>query len=268
MLRVLERQLIYFPSRLPQEIPVPSFTHGVAEEVRLRTEDGVAIHAWHVRAAEPTKPEPPVLLYFHGNAGNVLDRRDHVDDFAARGLDVFIVSYRGYGKSEGTPSEAGLYRDADAAYEHLVRAQSVSPWRIIAYGQSLGSAVAVELATRREVGGVIIESGFTSLPELGRRVYPFVPRFVFAWLEHRLDSLGKISRVRAPVLVIHGDRDEIVPVDMGRRLFEAAPGPKEWYAVHGATHNDTPWVGGSLYYSRIADFARRTVQERGRGERP
>ena len=255
MLRALERQLIYFPTPIPREMPPPALRHGAAEDVYLETADGVTVHGWYVRSAR-AEPEPPIVVHFHGNAGNLLDRQDHVDELAARGLDVFILSYRGYGKSEGSPSEQGLYRDAEAAYEYLVRERGAVPRRIVPYGQSLGSAVAVELATRHEVGGVILESPFTSAPELGRRFYPFLPDVVFDHLEHRFDSIGKIGRLRAPLLVIHGERDEIVPVDMGRRLFEAAPEPKEWYALPHAGHNDTFIAGGSEYYERIADFAR------------
>ncbi|MGH7545150.1 MAG: alpha/beta hydrolase, partial [Gemmatimonadota bacterium] len=123
MLRVLERQLIYFPSPLPREMPPPDLAHGAAEDAYLTTEDGVTVHGWYVTArGAPERGEGarPVVLHFHGNAGNILDRADHVDALAARGLDVFILSYRGYGKSEGAPSEAGLYRDAEAAYAYLV----------------------------------------------------------------------------------------------------------------------------------------------------
>lgn len=258
MLGVIERQLIYFPAPLPRELPPPELAHGSAEDVYLRTGDGVTVHGWYVRSSR-AQAEPPLLLHFHGNAGNILDRRDHADDLAARGVDVFLLSYRGYGKSGGTPSEQGLYLDAEAAYAHLTGERGVVPRRIIAYGQSLGSAVAVELATRREVGGLILESPFTSAPELGRRFYPFLPGAVFDRMEHRFDSLAKIGRVTAPLLVIHGERDEIVPVDMGRRLFEAAPGPKEWYGIPHAGHNDTYWAGGPAYYDRIAEFARRAT---------
>lgn len=259
MLGVLERQLIYFPAPLPREMPPPDLAHGTAEDAYLRTEDGVTVHGWYVTASRGPDGRRPVVLHFHGNAGNILDRADHLDALAARGLDVFILSYRGYGKSEGTPSEAGLYRDAEAAYAYLVGERAVEPGRVVPYGQSLGSAVAVELATRRPVGGLILESPFTSAPELGRTFYPLLPAFVFDRLEHRFDSLSKIGGVRAPLLVIHGERDEIVPLGMGRRLFEAAPGPKEWYGIPHAGHNDTFWVGGDAYYDRIAAFARRAV---------
>lgn len=262
MLGALERQLIYFPSPLPREMPPPDLAHGTAEDAYLTTGDGVTVHGWYVTARDaPERAEGgrPVVVHFHGNAGNILDRADHIDALASRGLDVFILSYRGYGKSEGAPSEAGLYEDAEAAYAYLVSERGIEPGRIVPYGQSLGSAVAVELATRRAVGGLVLESPFTSAPELGRKFYPLLPDFLFERLEHRFDSLSKIGRVRVPLLVIHGERDEIVPVGMGRRLYEAAPGPKEWYAIPHAGHNDTYWVGGDAYYDRIGAFARRAV---------
>ena len=263
MLRVLERQLIYFPSSLPREMPPPDLPHGTAEDAYFTTEDGVTVHGWYVTAHDAPEGSRAVVVHFHGNAGNILDRADHVDALAARGVDVFILSYRGYGKSEGEPSEAGLYEDAEATYAYLVGERGIEPSRVVPYGQSLGSAVAVELATRHPVGRLILESPFTSAPELGRRFYPFLPDFIFDRLEHRFDSLSKIGRVRAPLLVIHGEQDEIVPVEMGRRLYEAAPEPKEWYAIPHAGHNDTPWVGGDAYYDRIAAFARRAAAEPG-----
>ena len=258
MLRLLERQLVYIPSRLPADAPPPPLEHGRVEDVTLEAADGVRLHAWYVASRRPARPTP-VLLHFHGNAGNILDRAEHADAFAARGLDVLLLSYRGYGKSGGTPSETGLYRDADAAYDYLVEVRGVPPERIVAYGQSLGSAVAVDLAARRPAGGLIVESGFTSAPELGRRLYPFLPEFVFRWMAHRFASVEKIARVRAPVLVVHGLQDEIVPVEMGRRLYETARAPKEWYELPGAGHNDTWSVGGDAYYERLATFARRVA---------
>lgn len=263
MLHVLERRFIYFPAALPEDLAPPELVHAVAEDVRLRTDDGVSLHGWYAKATRPAAPQPPVLLHFHGNAGNILDRVELLDRLAAVGLDILIIDYRGYGKSGGAPSEEGLYRDADAAYGALVRDRGVPAGRVVLHGQSLGAAVAIDLATRRTVAGLIVEAGFTSAPDLGRRFYGFLPGFVFDRLRNRYDALTKIAQVQAPTLVVHGTADEIVPLDMGRRLFEAAPGPKELYLVEGAGHNDAHWVGGDAYYRKIAEFALQAVAQQG-----
>lgn len=263
MLRVLERRFIYFPTPLADELSPPLLGHAVAEDVWLRTEDGVSLHGWYVRTARPAAPQPPVLLHFHGNAGNILDRVEFLDRLTAVGLDILIFDYRGYGKSRGAPSEEGLYRDADAAYGSLVQARGVPAGRVVVHGQSLGAAVAIDLAARRPVAGLVVEAGFTSAPDLGRRFYRFLPDFVFQRLRNRFDALRKIGRVQVPTLVIHGTADEIVPLDMGRQLFEAASGLKELYLVEGAGHNDTHWVGGDAYYRKIAEFAVEAVAREG-----
>lgn len=256
MLEAIERQLIYFPARVPRDAPTPSILGAaVVEEVWLDTDDGVRVHGLYARGNGALGE----LLFFHGNAGSLYDRLDNVALLVELGLNVLIMDYRGYGKSEGTPSEAALYADGLLAYRHLTATRGVDPARLIIFGRSLGSTVAVELATREPAAAVVLESAFTSAGELGRVHYGFLPAMVFRALTHQFDSLSKVPRLGAPVLYIHGTIDNIVPMRMGRRLYEASPEPKEWYEIEGAGHNDTLWYGGRDYAQRFSDFVSRHV---------
>jgi pimeloyl-ACP methyl ester carboxylesterase len=221
--------------------------------VWLRSADGVNLNAWHVCT---DAPRVGTLLFFHGNGGNLSHRAGHVEGMAAQGLDVLLLDYRGYGKSGGVPSERCLYADAEAAYAWLVGERGVSPEEIVLFGESLGAAVATEMATRHDAAALVIESGFTSVREVGKMAYPFLPGFAFDRLGHRYDSLGKLPGIRVPVLVVHGGSDEIIPVEMGRRLFAAANPPKHWMQIEGAGHNDLPEVGGERYLRALGEFAR------------
>lgn len=259
MLGALERQLIYFPARVRSEAATPVIpgARGV-EEVWLEAEDGVRVHGLYAMAGRPFAD----LLFFHGNAGSLYDRLHNVGLLLDLGFNVLIIDYRGYGKSEGTPSEVGLYEDGALALRHLLEDRGVEPARLVLFGRSLGSTVAVELALERQVGAVILESAFTSARELGRVHYGWLPKVVFESMTHRFDSLEKVPRLRTPALFVHGSADAIVPVEMGRRLFEASPEPKEWYVIEGAGHNDTVAVGGEEYLQRLREFARKNVVDR------
>jgi fermentation-respiration switch protein FrsA (DUF1100 family) len=262
----LERQLIYFPTRYPDglwDLDAVTRNSGASlEDCFFDTEDGVRLHAWWCRPAHAEGVTADmVLLWFHGNAGNLSHRADLVLRLARTPVQVFIVDYRGYGRSEGRPSEHGLYADADAAWRYLVHDRGVAPQRIVLFGDSLGAAVAVDLATRVEAAGLIVQSAFTSVPDMAARHYPFVPK---ALIRTRMDSLAKIADVAEPKLFIHSPSDEIVPYELGRRLYEAAPGPKRFLDVPGATHNDTDAVGGHRYFDAIRDFVAQCWQ-RGEG---
>jgi fermentation-respiration switch protein FrsA (DUF1100 family) len=185
-------------------------------------------------------------LFLHGNAGNIGQRADHIAEIAAAGSDVLIIDYRGYGRSQGHPSERGLSMDADAAYDYL--AAKGKP--IVLHGESLGSAVAVELATRHPIAGLILESPFTSLRAEANTVLPVIGPLV-VW---GFDSKSRIARVHAPLLLIHGDHDQTVPYRLGRELYEAAPGPKTLWTVPGGDHNDLLGVAGPEYRDRLRRF--------------
>jgi fermentation-respiration switch protein FrsA (DUF1100 family) len=166
-------------------------------------------------------------------------------------VDTFLLDYRGYGKSEGSPDEAGTYADARAAHGWLV-ARGVSPERLVLFGESLGSGVATQLATEVKARALVLESPFTSVPDMARAVYPFLP--LWPLVRTRYDTVSKVGKLRMPLLVLHGERDEVVPFAQGRRVFEAAPGPKRFFAIPGAGHNDTYLVGGDAYWRALADF--------------
>jgi fermentation-respiration switch protein FrsA (DUF1100 family) len=246
ILLLFERRLIYFPMSAHEVTPSGM---GLAhEELSLRAEDGVRLHGWFL----PVKDPRGSVLVCHGNAGNVSHRLDRALLIQSRlGLDVLLFDYRGYGRSEGSPDEPGTYRDARAAYEWL-RGHGQAPERIVIFGESLGAAVALELALAVPARALVLESPFTSIPDMARAVYPFLP--VWPLVRTRYDNLGKIGRLGLPLLVLHGDRDDVVPFAQGKRLFDAAPGPKRFFAIPGAHHNDTYLVGGDAYWRAIADF--------------
>jgi len=239
---------VFFPDR--QVGPPPA---GVEERFFL-TEDGQRLHAWYVRPRDGGT----VLLWSHGNAGNIDSRRPLLLALAARGLGVLAYDYRGYGRSEGSPSERGVYLDATAAFDDLV-ARGTDPATIACFGESLGGAVSIEVATRRRCGAIIAVSTFTRLADVARRHYGPLGSLA----GDRFDSLARLSRVSAPVLVAHGDQDEIVPFELGERLFAAAPEPKRFFRIAGADHNDA--LGRPALLDAIAEFAREAVARRGPG---
>jgi pimeloyl-ACP methyl ester carboxylesterase len=241
-----EETLLYFPTRALAAAPEDHPYRLAAEDVRPRTEDGVELFGWWIRGEGKR-----AVLFFHGNAGNAADRLDRAKILHDRfGLDVFLVDYRGYGRSSGSPSEAGLERDARAIYE-AATSRGFPPEGIVVFGESLGSAVAVGLAAERPCGGVILETPFLSIRAMARRHYPFVPGFL---IRTRFDNGARIAAVRAPKLFLVAERDEIVPSAQGRRLFELAPPPKRLYEIPGAGHNDTYATGGEPYWEAIRSF--------------
>ncbi len=226
----LEQSSVFIPYREIEQTPQAVGLE--YEEVCLRAADGAQLHGWfigrpHARAT---------VLFLHGNGGNISHRVQKVRIFHDLGLEVFVFDYRGYGRSRGVPSEKGLYADARAAYDHLVGERGAAPAKIILYGESLGSAVAVELATEKEVGGIILEGAFTSIADMARRVFPFLPS---VFLRYHFNTLEKVRRIRRPLLVIHSRNDEVVPFSMGRRVFDGAGSDaKDILAVYGG-HNES-----------------------------
>jgi fermentation-respiration switch protein FrsA (DUF1100 family) len=253
LVRVFENRLIYFPPPLAQGLESPAEYGLQLEEVWLIAEDGVKLNAWFLSAASSSK----ALLVFHGNAENLGLGLPRLKALSKLGANILAIDYRGYGKSQGSPNEAGIYRDAEAAYRYLVEARRIATRNIFIYGQSLGSAVAIDLASRRECGGLIVESGFTSGREMARRMFR-IPFFEYL-PKSRFDSLAKISRVRCPVLVIHGTEDDVLPASMGERLYAAAPQPKSLLLVEGARHNNVFWLGGERYLQRLVRFVNGSV---------
>jgi hypothetical protein len=239
---LFQRRLIYFPYPGPVPLPAGPRYDGL-REVDLKTADGVGLKAWYW----PGKRQL-VLYVLHGNAGHRGFRLEWLERLRATGAGTFIVDYRGYGGSEGSPSEEGLYRDAEAGAAWLAD-QGVGP--LVYVGESLGTAVAVELARRRPPQALVLQSPFTSLADVGRFHYSYLP--VRLMLRDRFDVVGKIAEIDCPVLVIHGTNDSIVPTSMGRRVFESARGPKEWLELAGRDHNDALWDEAS-YSARLKLF--------------
>ncbi len=227
---LVQRQLMYFPdSRTPEPARA-----GVPEmrEVTLTTEDGLRLMAWY-RPAQT--PDGPVIVFFHGNAGNIGDRGAKIRPFIDAGFGVMLVSSRGYGGNPGSPTEEGLNRDGRAAMEFLSN-NGVPSRGVVLYGESLGSGVAVEMATERPVGGVVLEAPFTSVADVAASQFFFVPaRYL---VRDRFDSLSKIDAIGAPLLILHGERDRVISVRYGRRLFAAARQPKTSLFYPGGGHND------------------------------
>jgi uncharacterized protein len=231
---VFQERLLYLPHVGREHIGTPADRGMAWEEVALTTEDGVTLDAWWI----PAEPARGSLLFFHGNAGNISYRLDSIRQFNRLDLSVLILDYRGYGRSEGRPSEAGTARDARAGWQWLIEQQGLSPEEIVLFGRSLGASVAAELAASRAPGekpaAVILESSFRSVPKLGQRLYPFLPVRWLARLEY--DTESYVTRIEAPLLVIHSRDDEIIPFSEGEAVFEAAGEPKQLLVIRGG-HN-------------------------------
>jgi len=217
------------------------------QDVQLTTADDVRLHAWWIPATDPRG----TLLFFHGNAGNISHRATSIDHFNRLGLSVLIVDYRGYGQSEGRPSEQGTALDARAAWQWLTEEQGVAPENTVLFGRSLGAAVAAELATEVQTAGVILESAFRSVPDLGQRLYPFLPvrwlsRFQYPVIDH-------VQEIRAPILIIHSQDDEIIPYSEGEAVYNAANEPRQLLTIRGG-HNTGFMISESDYLAGLDAF--------------
>ena len=246
MLGTIQRSMLYYPTSVLEM--TPEDMNLAYEDIFLETSDGVKLHGWFV----PGNTALATLLFLHGNAGNISHRVENIKRLNALGLNVFILDYRGYGRSEGSPHEKGLYLDAEAAFSYLLSRNDVAPNRIAVFGRSLGGAVAVDLCSRVNCQSLILESTFTSMADMSRAIFPFLP--VGRFLPERYDSEKKIKSIRIPLLQFHGNRDEIIPFKLGQALFEHAPGPKEFVPIPGAGHNNTYGVGGTWYLDKIREF--------------
>ena len=252
MTRALLNALLYLPSRAIVRSPADAGLRH--RELALHTSDGERLHGWWIPARSERVGH---VLLFHGNGGNIGDRVALAALLAAAGLDVLLFDYRGYGRSSGRPGEHGTYRDARAALAGLRELPGVDRSRVLYLGESLGGGVAVELALEHPPAGLVLLSAFTGVREMARLHYPFVPA---AAVPDAYPSLRRIGELRAPLLVLHGEDDAIVPVEHGRRLYEAAPGPKRLRTVPGAGHNDIVSVAGTRLAREIAAWAREGVR--------
>ena len=241
-----EDRMVYFPEAGP--VPVPAGLP--VQPVSFSAGEGVRLSAWVI---VPESDTARWILILHGNAGNLGSpgRPEHNRQLRDLGLGLLALDYRGYGESQGKPSEAGLYADARAAYAYLTQVRRIPAQRIVIYGHSLGAAVAIELATTAPAAGLIVEGAFTSVPDRGAELWPLIPVRLIA--RNRFPSLERIGRIRMPVLVIHGRDDTTIPIAHGRRLFQAASEPKTFLEVAGG-HDDAYAVGARVYQEGIHRF--------------
>ena len=226
---LFQRKLQYMPMGKMWEIA--SYNLEGFEEERLTTSDKIKIYAWY----KPAKKGKKIILYFHGNAGNMGERAHKFSAFANQGFGVLAISYRGYYRSEGSPSEAGLMRDADAALQFLLQ-QNYQAENIILFGESLGSGVAVQMATKFNFAAIILESPYSSIAGVAQKKYWYAP--VKLLLKDKFESIKFISKISEPVLIFHGTADKIVSYQEGKKLFDAANMPKKLITVEGAGHVD------------------------------
>lgn len=245
----LQRHLMYFPDTT-YFTPKTAGLTGVSEEV-LQTPDGARVLAWYA----PAKPGQPTLLYFHGNAGSLETRIERIRKYMARGLGVFMMTYRGFGGSSGEPSEAANVADAKLAYDMLTERLGIAPVDIIVYGESLGTSVAVQVAGAREVAGIVLDAPYTSMVDLAALHHPWIPGRWF--MTDRYETRRHIKAVTAPLLILHGEIDDIVPVTMGREIFNLANAPKTIKTFQGAGHADHYLFGSyDALYTWIAALRR------------
>ena len=245
---LFQSRLLYLPNiGGPGLVATPDDIGLAFEEARFTTEDGVALHGWFI----PADGAQRVLLYCHGNGGNISHRLDSIHLFHGLGLSVFIFDYRGYGLSAGRPTEEGTYRDAEAAWRHLRDARGFSEEQVIVYGQSLGAAIAAHVAGERRAAALILESPFTSIADVASRHYWFLP---VRWLTRfEYPTVAYVRNVHAPTLVIHSPQDEITPFALGRRVFEQANEPKAFLEISG-DHNTGFLLSGARYTDGLRKF--------------
>jgi len=249
-----QRSFMYFPD---PHLPTPSAV-GLAgvEVVQLHTEDGLKLVAWYA----PNEGARYTAIVFHGNAGNIGMRAFLVHALHDAGCSVLLVEYRGYGGNPGSPSEEGFYKDARAAWKYLESREDVDASRLIVFGKSIGTGPATQLATERQPAGLVLDSPFTSAIDVGVHHYWYLPVRWLIW--DKFDNLSKIDEVKCPVLVIHGDRDRIIPIEHGRKVFQFAEEPKEFVVVEGAGHNsvvDTDRQGYVSAIKRLLETAEKRV---------
>ncbi|CAN5566103.1 alpha/beta hydrolase [soil metagenome] len=245
---LMQSRLVHLPNVAGRALMATPANIGLAhDEVWLVTQDGVRLHGWFV----PAEGARGTVLFFHGNAGNISHRLESILIFHRLGLNVFIIDYRGYGRSEGRPSEVGLYRDAEASYRYLLEDRGLDPDGIVVFGRSLGGAVAAWTAANHRVAGVIVESGFISVPELGAELYPFLPVRLLSRLSYGTRSALQTSDV--PILIVHSQGDNIIPYRHGLALYEATK-PRSSLLTISGDHNSGFLEAGIDYTNGLSVF--------------
>ena len=243
-----QSSLIYYPNMPGRNlVDTPERISRKYENVLFETGDNIKLHGWFI----PAKNAKGTVLFFHGNAGNISHRLESIDVFNRLDLNVFIIDYRGYGQSEGKVTEKGTYRDAEAAWIYLTETRGISAKKIIIFGRSLGASIATWLASKHSPAALVIESGFTSIPSMAKRIYPFLP---VRWLTYfQYDTKKNVTKISCPILVVHSKNDEIIPFEEGREIYNAAPEAKQFLELQGG-HNDGFLISGSIYVEGLRSF--------------
>lgn len=243
----LEHMFLYFPDR--EIVMTPATMRLEFEDVFFSAADGTKLHGWYL----PGESGQPLVLFCHGNAGNISHRVDNLRLLRELGLSVFIFDYRGYGQSAGKASEVGTYSDMHGALNWL-KEKGWTPQQMIYFGRSVGAGIALQLALEQPPAALVLESPFTSIKAMGRHHYPLLWQLAGWAIDARYDNLAKIGQLKVPLLIFHGDRDNIVPQRMGKKLYDQAPQPKQFYSIPRAGHNDTYDMGGELYWRYWLEF--------------
>jgi fermentation-respiration switch protein FrsA (DUF1100 family) len=249
LIRTFESHLIFFPDypgRLEGDWHPRSLN---VEDVWLTATDSTKLHAWWI----PADNAKFTFLAFHGNAANIANRAPAYEFLRDLPANVFALEYRGYGRSEGKPSEAGLYRDSEAAYQYLITAKGTDPKNIISFGQSLGTTVAAHLAAQHEVGGVVLEAPFPSASRMARRVFWFLPGLGLL-VHSQFDTQARLQDINAPVLVVHCMQDPVVPFQFGQEVFNAALPPKDFLPIDGQCHEEASLIAPGQYRAALQKF--------------
>ncbi len=244
----IQSSLIYYPDMPGRNLVATPENIGLKyQNVQLVTADGINLHGWFI----PSSSAKGTVVFFHGNAGNISHRLESIDVFNELDLNVFIIDYRGYGQSEGKLTEKGTYRDAEAAWIYLTETRGISAKKIIIFGRSLGASIATWLASKHPPAGLVIESGFTSIPSMAKRIYPFLP---VRWLTYfQYDTKKNVTKISCPILVVHSKNDEIIPFEEGREIYNAAPETRQFLELQGG-HNEGFLISGSIYVEGLRSF--------------
>ncbi|MBN1213524.1 MAG: alpha/beta hydrolase [candidate division Zixibacteria bacterium] len=238
-------RMVFIPMK--ELVVAPEQLNLTSEDVYIEVVPGEKINAWYF----PGNPGRKTILFCHGNAGNISHRLETIQLLKTFEVNILLFDYRGYGRSDGQPTEAGVCADARTAYDWLVNEKKIVPENIILFGRSLGGAVAIDLASKVKCGGVVVESSFTSAAELGQKLFPYFP--VKFLLRFKFDSLTKIAKLTCPVLVTHSPDDDLIPIEMGRQLYKAAREPKFFIELKGS-HNDRGYLENQTYIKGLRDF--------------
>lgn len=249
LVRVFESRLIFFPDypgRLEGDWHPRSLK---VQDVWLTASDGTKLHAWWI----PGDNAKFTFLAFHGNASNIANRAPAYEFLHDLPANVLALEYRGYGRSDGKPSEAGLYRDSEAAYQYLVTAKRIDPKTIISFGQSLGTAVASHLAAQHEVGGIVLEAPFPSAARMARQVFWFLPGLSLL-VHSQFDTEARLAQINAPVLIVHCTQDPVVPFQFGQEVYNAAHPPKDFLPIDGQCHEEASLLAPAQYRTALEKF--------------